>query len=68
LNYTKRFQKHDININVGHESQYSFSENLSGQVTGYTSNNIPELSAGDLKLLSVEVAEMQAHKNRILLV
>ncbi len=49
LNYSKRFQKHDINVTMGHESQYSFSENLSGSVTGYTSNNIPELSAGDLK-------------------
>lgn len=49
VNYTKKIQKHDINVTVGHESQYNFYETLSGQVTGFTSNNIPELSAGDLK-------------------
>lgn len=49
VNYSKRIKEHDLNITVGHEAQYSFYENLSGQVTGYTSNNIPELSAGDLK-------------------
>lgn len=49
INYSKRIKEHDLNITVGHEAQFSFYENLSGQVTGYTSNNIPELSAGDLK-------------------
>lgn len=49
LSYTKQIEKHDFNITVGHEAQKNFNESLSGQVTGYTSNNIPELSAGDLK-------------------
>jgi TonB-linked SusC/RagA family outer membrane protein len=49
LTYSKYLEKHEFNITIGHEAQYSFYENLSGSVTGYTSNNIPELSAGDLK-------------------
>lgn len=49
LTYTKRIQKHDFNVTVGHEAQKSFSETLSGSVQNYTSNNITELTAGDIK-------------------
>jgi TonB-linked SusC/RagA family outer membrane protein len=49
ITYSRTIEKHDFNVAIGHESQKNFNETLSGQVTGYTSNNIPELSAGDLK-------------------
>jgi len=49
ITYAKKIDKHDFTVTVGHEAQKSFSETLSGSVQGYTSNNIPELSAGDTK-------------------
>jgi TonB-dependent starch-binding outer membrane protein SusC len=50
LNYSKKFlQKHDVSLTVGHEAQYGFYEQLSGRVTGFTNNALPELSLGDPK-------------------
>jgi TonB-dependent starch-binding outer membrane protein SusC len=49
LSYADKIGNHDFNLTLGHEAQEEFSEWLSGSVTGFTSNNIPELSAGDTK-------------------
>lgn len=50
VNYSKRlFEKHNINVTVGHEAQYGFYETLSGRVTGFTNNALSELSLGDPK-------------------
>lgn len=50
LSYAKKlFQKHDVNITVGHEAQYGFYESLYGRVSGFTNNALPELSLGDPK-------------------
>ena len=50
VNYSKTLlEKHNVNITAGHEAQYSFNEQLSGRVTGFTNNALSELSLGDPK-------------------
>ncbi|AWV98279.1 SusC/RagA family TonB-linked outer membrane protein [Arcticibacterium luteifluviistationis] len=50
INYSKTLlEKHSVNVIVGHEAQYSFNEQLSGRVTGFTNNALSELSLGDPK-------------------
>ncbi|MBI9056930.1 TonB-dependent receptor [Labilibaculum sp. DW002] len=47
LNYLKSFGDHSFNAMVGHESQKSTYENLSGARTGFLTNDITALNAGD---------------------
>nr|WP_320117422.1 TonB-dependent receptor [uncultured Marinifilum sp.] len=47
LNYLKSFDKHSINLMAGHEAQESKWEGLTGARTGFLTNDITALNAGD---------------------
>ncbi|SDE03752.1 TonB-linked outer membrane protein, SusC/RagA family [Dyadobacter soli] len=47
LEYNKQFGKHNINVMLSHESQESGWKNLGGGRTGFLTNDILDLAAGD---------------------
>lgn len=47
LEYTKQIGKHNINLMASHEAQESRWKNVSGSRTGYLTNDIFDLNAGD---------------------
>lgn len=47
LEYSKQFGDHNLNIMATHESQESTWRNLSGRRTGFLTNDILDLNAGD---------------------
>lgn len=47
LEYNKQIKDHNLNLMVTHESQESNWRNLSGSRTGYLTNDILDLNAGD---------------------
>jgi TonB-dependent starch-binding outer membrane protein SusC len=49
LTFAKKFGKHDVTAMVGHEASEWSWENLSGQVTNLTTNEVLSLSLGDSK-------------------
>ena len=53
LTYTKDFDRHSFNFILGQELQESFWENLNGSVSGYLSNGVTDLSAGDTTTANV---------------
>lgn len=49
IDYTKQFGEHNISAMVLHEAQVSTWNSLSGTRTGYLSNDVTDLNAGDPK-------------------
>lgn len=47
LQYTKAFNKHNVNVMLSHEAQESNWKNLFGERRGFQTNNILDLNAGD---------------------
>ena len=47
LTYNNTFGAHNVNLTLGQELQKSSYENLFGSVSGYLSNGVTDLSAGD---------------------
>src|SRR5690606_28829033 len=47
LEYNKAFGKHNLGLMVSHESQASKWKNVSGTRTGFLTNDIFDLNAGD---------------------
>lgn len=48
LEYNKQFGKHSINAMVSHEAQYSSWKNVGASRTGFLTNDILDLNAGDV--------------------
>ncbi|CAG5007757.1 TonB-dependent receptor P3 [Dyadobacter sp. CECT 9275] len=48
LEYNKQIGRHNINVMVSHESQESSWKNLGGSRTGFLTNDILDLAAGDV--------------------
>ena len=47
LEYNKQFGKHNVTLMVGHETQASFWKNVNASRTGFLTNDILDLRAGD---------------------
>ena len=47
LEYTKQFDKHSITVMVSHEAQASNYRNMGGRRTGFLTNDVLDLEAGD---------------------